>query len=425
VRRDTRLRLLRGVSATAFSSRITTLSRPAQRSSAPLRLAYLHYLTQGDTANHHVRQFTEAAQRLGHRVDVLALRQPVGRSTSDDGGAAHSGAKARRRWLSRYLREPKELLSSFYYHRRELELLRELDPDVMLVRNHPLIASAVWTSRRLGLPLVLEVNAPRAEAMAYDLDHYHVPLLPHWIESLQLRCADTVVTVSSALRDHLVGLHGLHSERFVVAPNGADVSLFRPETAPDPNLADWTESATVIGFVGSFERWHGIDLLAEMTLDVAAARPATRFLYVGTGPQRAVLEERTEELGARVRFTGPIAHQRVPAVVAVFDVAVMPESNFYGSPLKVLEWMAAARAIVAPGYGPLTEIIEPERDGLLFEPRNRDQLVASVLRLVDDEALRRRLGAEAAGRVRSRLTWEDNARRVFTACRLALDRRSR
>jgi glycosyltransferase involved in cell wall biosynthesis len=386
-----------------------------------LRLSYLHYLTEGDTANHHVRQFAEAARGLGHQIDVVSLRQ---------GGRAGRGsgdplARAARRPLSRYLREPKELLSSFSHHRRELKLLRDSRPDVLLVRNHSLIGSALMTAARLELPLVLEINAPRAEGLAYDLEHLHIPILPDRLEALKLRRADAIVTVSEALRDYLVERRGADPARFVVAPNGADVSLFRPDTAPDPSLSEWRAGSAVIGFVGSFERWHGVELLAEMTLEVAAARPAARFLYVGAGPELPTLVERTATLGERVRFSGAVAHDRVAGLVATFDVAVMPESNFYGSPLKVLEWMAAAKAVVAPGYGPLREILDTEREGLLFEPRSARQLIASVLRLVDDPELRRRLGAGAARRVRDGLTWKDNARRVLAACRLALHRRSR
>ena len=98
----------------------------------------------------------------------------------------------------------------------------------------------------------------------------------------------------------------------------------------------------------------------------------------------------------------------------------MPESNFYGSPLKVIEWMAAARAVVAPSYGPLEEVIDDGVQGLLFEPRNAEQLVAQILRLVDSRELREKLGAAAATRVTEGLTWEHNAQRVLDACREAM-----
>jgi glycosyltransferase involved in cell wall biosynthesis len=117
-----------------------------------------------------------------------------------------------------------------------------------------------------------------------------------------------------------------------------------------------------------------------------------------------------------VTFLGRVPHERVPGLVGALDIGVMPESNFYGSPLKVIEWMAAAKAVVAPRYGPLVEVIDDGEHGLLFTPRDVEHLVAQVLRLVDEPALRAQVGARAAARVTRSLTWEHNAQRVLAAC---------
>jgi glycosyltransferase involved in cell wall biosynthesis len=388
-----------------------------------MHLAYLHYLQDNDTALHHVRQFTRAARELGHRVDVHAIRAaspspPASRAQRD------SSRGRGRSPLGRYFREPKELASSFFHHAREMRSLANCRPDVLLVRNHSLTASFLWTAARTGLPLTVEVNAPRLEALLYDQVHLHVPLLPDWLQARKLTRADSVVTVSSALRDHLISRYRLDHQRFVVSPNGADIDLFRPGIPPDAEVRSRFGDAPVVGFVGSFSKWHGVDLLVEMTREVAERRPQARFVYVGDGPDLEALRVATAHLEPRAQFLGRVPHDRVPALVAAFDIAAMPESNFYGSPLKVLEWMAAGRAVVAPAYGPLREIIDSEREGLLFEPRNREELVGAILRLVDDSGLRQRLGAAAARRVRDHLTWKDNAERVLNACQMSLSRRS-
>ena len=111
-----------------------------------------------------------------------------------------------------------------------------------------------------------------------------------------------------------------------------------------------------------------------------------------------------------------------PGLVASLDVGVMPESNFYGSPLKVIEWMAAAKAVVAPSYAPLTDVIDHGVHGLLFAPGDLSSLVASVIQLIDEPHLRHSLGRAAAARVRAELTWTDNARRVLSACEAARQR---
>src|SRR5262249_56157788 len=121
------------------------------------------------------------------------------------------------------------------------------------------------------------------------------------------------------------------------------------------------------------------------------------------------------KLVARVIWPGAAPHKRVPGPVAGTDGGVAPDAGFYMSPLKALEWMAAGRALVAPDTGPLREIAEDGVHALLFRQRSRDDLVAAVLRVVDEPGVRRRLGDAAAARVRAELTWTHNARKVLPA----------
>jgi glycosyltransferase involved in cell wall biosynthesis len=213
-------------------------------------------------------------------------------------------------------------------------------------------------------------------------------------------------------------------DRIRVVPNGADLEVFRPDTVPDPGMPRVAGDGPVIGFVGSFRRWHGTDLLIRMALEVAAARPLTRYLMVGDGPEAGAVRAALAPLGPRLVMTGRVPHDRVPGLTAAFDIGVLPETLFYGSPLKVIEWMAAGRSIVAPGYPALGDIVENGLHALLFQPGDAADFSRTVLRLVDDPALRRRLGASAAARARGTLSWTDNAARVIAACDAAIKRRA-
>lgn len=387
-----------------------------------MHIAYLHYLYGDASALNHVRQFAEAARQLGHRVDVHAMNLGPSVDDGDGGPPAPSSVGQRlrgvlKRHLGYFLHEPKELVWNLTYMRRETELLRREPPDVLLVRDHTLTASAPTVARRLGLPLVIEVNAPAAEAGLYLDDYLHLPWISEWLEGHKLRRADAVTVVSGALRDFLVKQHGLSPDTFDVVPNGADLERFHPELPSDPDLPDNLRGdAPVVGFVGSFEKWHGTDLLAAMVCRVGEARDDVHFLLVGDGPERVDVERATAGLGDRVHFTGKVPHSRVPGLVAAFDVGVVAEAGFYMSPLKLFEWMAAGRAAVAPCYGPLEEVIDDGVHGLLFPPRDIDTLCGAVLRLLDDGALRQRLGRAAAERAHGSLSWQDNARRVLAAC---------
>lgn len=387
-----------------------------------MRIAYLHYLCADDTAQNHVVQFARAAQDLGVELFVLAMN-PMGDPDGVAGGAM-SWDRVRgllKRRLGRYLHDAKELLWNVGYVRRETGSVARLRPDVLLVRDQSLTASCVLVARRLRLPLVLELNSPADEAELYLDEYWHLPRVAGWLEGAKVHAADRVVVVSTALRDHLVERHGTAPGKFLVVPNGADVERFHPGVAPDRTVR--CGDGPIVGFVGSFSRWHGTDLLAGMMRAVAHARPAVRFLMVGDGRERAAVADATAVLGDRVFWTGSVVHERVPQLVAAMDVAVIPDAGFYMSPLKALECMAAGRALVAPDTAPLREIVDDGVHGLLFQRRSETGFVAATLRLLDDAPLRRRLGSAAAARVRAELTWRHNAQRVLSACEAALAER--
>jgi glycosyltransferase involved in cell wall biosynthesis len=387
-----------------------------------MRISYLHYLYDEPSGMLHVEQFAAAARRLGHDVRVHAMNL-----------APHNGngvplAHAAREWLkpvlSRYLHEPKELMWNPRYVARELACVRADQPDVLLVREHHLTFAEVVVRAITGVPLVLEINAPADESAAYFDEYAHVPGAGALTERLKLRYADRIVVVSEALRQFLAHSRGVAADKIVANPNGADCDRFRPDVDGTAVRRHYGfADDIVVGLVASLQPWHGPDLIKGVL--AALARPGLRFLLVGSGRGWADLRQwvETHAWASNIAFAGGVAHDQVPAHVAAMDIALVPEAGFYQSPLKVFEYMAAARAIVAPAYEPLKEVIRHESDGLLFTPRDLRSCVASIERLAGDAALRQRLAASARQRVTAELTWEHNAQRVVDACAAALAQR--
>jgi len=200
--------------------------------------------------------------------------------------------------------------------------------------------------------------------------------------------------------------------------NGVDLARY---PAPQPRRA----ADVVIGFTGFFRPWHRIEDLIDA---LASGRlPAgARLLLVGDGPSRAALERRAAErgVGARVRITGAVEHEAVPALVASMDVCVQPAATPWASPLKLPEYMAAGRAVVAPDQENLRETLTHGRDALLFDPARPEALVEAVARLCADQELRERLGREARATVeREKLTWDGVAERIEAIAQTCLAER--
>jgi glycosyltransferase involved in cell wall biosynthesis len=160
--------------------------------------------------------------------------------------------------------------------------------------------------------------------------------------------------------------------------------------------------------------WHGLDRVIDLIAD-SDPELDLRLLLVGDGPARQDLARRAESRGVadRIVFTGVVPRHLMPAHVAAFDIALQPHVVPYASPLKLFEYMALGRPIVAPATPNISEILQDGVDALLFDMHDPEAFRGAVERMIGDPALRERLGDGARATIdRLDLTWAGNARRV-------------
>lgn len=231
-------------------------------------------------------------------------------------------------------------------------------------------------------------------------------------------CAAVIAVVSSTLRDDLMNRYGVAKEKIVLTPNAADPAAFVPDAAVSlPSSVRVPADSRVVGFVGSFAPWHGVDLLVRAFSRIAKSHDRAYLLLVGDGPTRSQVERDVAALGLgdRVGFTGQLPANQLPGVVARFDVAVMPDSNDYGSPMKIFEYMAMAKPVVAPRYQPILDVLENGESALLFPPRSLEGLAGALQRLADDREFAGALGRRGRELIESRHNWRANAAAVLDA----------
>lgn len=276
--------------------------------------------------------------------------------------------------------------------------------------------AALWTWAPMahaactGTPGVLELNAPLTDEQA----RYRVLVQADTARALlaaSMRAARLVATVSEPVAAWARALAGADL-RVAVAPNGVDPRRFAVQPVRRPGQF-------VVGFVGTLKPWHGLPTLVEAFSIAAAALPAARLLVVGDGPERPRIEHELARHGLanRAVVTGPVAHDAVPGLLAQMDVAVAPYpplDDFYFSPLKLTEYMAAGLPVVASAVGQVTALVADERTGLLVEPGDVRALAAALIRLERDAALRLRLGQAARAYVTEHHTWGSVLDRVLT-----------
>ncbi|HET7086118.1 MAG TPA: glycosyltransferase [Rhizomicrobium sp.] len=287
-------------------------------------------------------------------------------------------------------------------------------PDAIYERANIYTLSGVWAARLFSLPLLLEVNAPLAEERG-KFDGLAMPRFARWSEEVAWRGANFVLPVTGVLAS-IIEKSGVPPSRLVVTSNGVDVEEFRiVAPASRPALPKGFGPGPVLGFVGYIRAWHGL----PQVVDLLAGDPAlagANLLVVGDGPGRADLEHRAQELGVagRVWVTGLAERAALPAYISHFDIALQPEVTAYASPLKLFEYMALSRAIIAPDAPNIREILTHGSDALLFEPNNPKSLAEAIRALAADGALRQRLGTGAKDKImREDISWRRNARRVL------------
>jgi glycosyltransferase involved in cell wall biosynthesis len=365
----------------------------------------------------HVTETIRNLEALGHSVALL----DSGKVEFEADGTLRGGhSLGWKEWLPRGLRvmgrDALYLLHNRRFARRIAEFAEHHGPfDAVYERYHAFEwAVGTWT-RGAGLPSVLEFNASVDELKI--MGGLGLGAIGRRIERSVVRRANHVVAVSGVLGTQLEGM-GVEPSRVHVLHNGVDEHVFRPDIDGEAVRRKLgLEGRTVIGFVGSFAAYHGVDLFLAAALQVAALRREVTFLLVGGREGNLRYETlRAQTVGAlherAVVFAGEVPHADIPSYLAAMDAAVIPMAADYGSPTKTFEYMAMGRAVVAPAVPALREILEDRRTALLTRPGDRADLARACLELAADAGLRRSLGQAARETVVARHTWLGNARAI-------------
>ncbi|MBN9422672.1 MAG: glycosyltransferase, exosortase A system-associated [Candidatus Accumulibacter sp. 66-26] len=276
---------------------------------------------------------------------------------------------------------------------RLYEVAQDLRPNVLHAHSPVLNAiPALRVGRRLGLPVVYEVRAFWEDA-AVDHGTTHEGSaryrLTRSLETWALKRADHVTTICEGLRSDIVG-RGVPAERVTVIPNAVDIEAFDPGGTPDEALKAELGLAgcTVVGFIGSFYAYEGLDLLLDALPRIVRTLPDVRLLLVGGGPQEQALREQAARLGleSSVVFTGRVPHAEVQRYYDLIDVLAYPRHSMrlteLVTPLKPLEAMAQGRLLVASDVGGHRELIRDGETGMLFRAGSADSLAETIVQLL-------------------------------------------
>lgn len=362
-------------------------------------------------ASVHIQEMMRAFTALGHEVRALSARTgivPVNDlSVEEVGDPALSGA-------DRAGKERAAIAQARAIEDRLIALHRDWPFDLIYERYSLWSDAGIRAGARLGLPVVAEVNAPLLiEQFEYrELVHGD---MARAIEATVFARSDLLAAVSWQVADYAVS-RGARPDTVQIIGNGVDTGRFHPGVEP-ATLETIPDRTFVVGFTGSLKAWHGIDTLLRAFGAFHRACPDTHLLILGDGPQRGWIEGYGEGAGfaGAMTITGWVDHAALAPMIARMDVATAPyprDDKHYFSPLKLYEYLAMGRPVVASRIGQTAELLEGSDAACLLPPGDADALAEALSALHADPA-RRAVMARAAAAEGRRHDWRQNARRVI------------
>ena len=300
--------------------------------------------------------------------------------------------------------------------RRLAEIIPQVKPDVLHAHSPSLNAiAALRAGKKFGIPVVYEVRAFWEDAA---VDHGTATenglryKLTRALETYALKQADAVTTICEGLRRDIVA-RGIPADKVTVIPNAVDIDKFAVGGEADQDLKTrlGLQGSRLIGFIGSFYAYEGLDILLRAVPALAARIPDLRVLLVGGGPQDAQLRQLAKDLGIvdKVVFTGRVPHDQVQKYYDLLDVLVYPRLSMrltdLVTPLKPLEAMAQGRVLAASDVGGHLELIADGKTGVLFKADDPQSLADKVGALLDAQADWPKLRAAGREYVESERNW--------------------
>jgi glycosyltransferase involved in cell wall biosynthesis len=396
-------------------------SLPDPANGAP-RITYLRATpsagTQPGGATSHINGVVNALLGLGSNIEFIGNDEIAG---LDKDKVAFRKISPENRVMPR---AAFDIFNGTAFSTAASELIAASPPDVIYQRYSRFSWAGVEAGLRAGVPLFLEYNGSEVW-MGRNWDRTEKLDLLERCELLNLRAARRIFVISEIEKNNLLNA-GVEPEKIIVNPNGVDTDKFRPDIGGKKVRDELgvPSDKMLAGFVGTFGPWHGVLALAD-AIAMTPKDARVHFLLVGDGSLRAEVENKLRDSAdsERVTFAGAVSHERVPALLDACDILVSPHvpladgSEFFGSPTKLFEYMAAGKAIVASRLGQIGDVLTDNETALLVEPGNAKELCDAIIRLSHDPGLLHRLGTAARAAAVEDHTWGRNAQRVLDVFR--------
>lgn len=371
-----------------------------------------HHRTLGDGAEGiHINEMVYAFTRLGH--EVLLTGPAVNKKNKRKNRLFQTVKKV----VKGPAYELTELGYNLFGYINLSRLVSRFKPDFIYDRYMLFNLSVISVGKKYNIPVFTEVNAPLAFERSNEPDEsQHFKTLAFELEKKICNSSFKTIAVSTSLKKYLVSM-GVDEDKIFVLPNGVNLDKFKPVQKNRRLLNELKihDDSFVIGFTGILRPWHGLDLLLNAFKKVHDRFSETVLLIAGDGPVKDEVISMAENLGISdsVFITGRVPHKKISEYISLFDVAVSPKTTFYASPMKIPEYMAMKKAVVAPDTENIRDILDNNKTGVCFKNGSSDSMADAIIMLMQNRELKKEIGNNAYQETLSRLNWLNNAEQII------------
>jgi len=390
-----------------------------------------HHRTRGKGAEGvHIRGVTKGLRDLGHNVSILSLPGAEPETEAPTQSDTYQVTKEsvntdkKESFLSKLANLTKytpefafelieiafNLLSIF----RLKKAVKETEAKLIYERYSLFLFASVWWAKKNSIPIVLEIND---SSLVHRVRKLHFVSIAKKFERWIFKNATGLVFISSEFQR-------IAKEEFgeiapsIVSPNAADLDAFILDEAKAVALRKKLniDDKVVIGYVGAFVHWHGIDWFVDMIADKLKDNPDIVLLLIGDGVSYQAIKDRIaqSQVEDQVILTGRVDHNEVSTYLSAMDFGILPDSNNYGSPMKLFEFMAMAKGMIAPDFTPISEVVKDNETSWLFPANNRQACIEKTLALASNKAEQKKVGENARHYIVTERQWKHNAQQLLS-----------
>ena len=277
--------------------------------------------------------------------------------------------------------------------------------------------AGAFVSKRKNIPLIVEVNELSGHKR---IRRQFFVRLCSAIEKYILRKASVVVTVSDFLNREVSNKVNLQKTKVITIPNGVPLAWLERKISLDKVAVlrekYGLEGKKIICFIGGLVHWHNFDLLLHAVKEVQESFSNVVMMFIGDGPLKDHIKESAKNLTLQsdsILFVGKVPHSDVPVYLKLADIAVIPETNDFRSPIKMFEYMAMGLPVIAPRKPTIEVAITHEKEGLLFETGNFSSMASMIMQCLSKPGFANELGVNAKQKVFKQDTWEKHAKHIL------------